>query len=146
MKTCHDVRKERLATLVKEQGGVRVIADLIVKSETQIRQWLNASKDSRTGKPRGISDDMARFIEERTAKEAGWLDNDPELVYLPQWHLLTELERASVIGFINGILAGKQPAAAGRFVEEGSSQPATPRSNSGHSREEVHHLPAKRRR
>jgi len=82
MKTCHEIRKEQLVALVKESGGVPRLAELLEKSEGQIRQWTNASKDSRTGRPRGISDDKAREIEEKLGKEVGWLDNDPELVNL----------------------------------------------------------------
>lgn len=124
MKTCHEVRKEQLAALVKERGGVKAIADLIDKSDTQVRQWLNASKDSRTGKPRGISDDAARFIEEKAGKEVGWLDNDPDLAFLPQWRLLDERERASVRGFIDGIIASRNDASGERFQESGHKQPA----------------------
>lgn len=130
MKTCHEVRKEQLAALVKELGSVRAVADLIGRSETQMRQWLNASKDSRTGKPRGISDDIARFIEEKSGKEVGWLDNDPDLVFLPQWRLLDEKQRASVKGFIDGIIAGRDNVPGGRFQESGQKQPARPASGS----------------
>jgi hypothetical protein len=126
MKTCHEVRKEQLAALVRELGSVKLVADLIAKSETQVRQWLNASKDSRTGKPRGISDDMARFIEEKTEKEVGWLDNDPDLALLPQWRLLDERERASVKGFINGIIASRNDPSHGRFQETGHKQSVRP--------------------
>lgn len=120
MKTCHEIRREQLRALIEEVGGAGRLSDLIGKTDIQIRQWVNASKDSRTGKPRGISDDAARHIEEMTGKEIGWLDNDPEII--AGWSRLTEIQRAQVMGFVNGLLAQSSPARhSTAFVEEGDT-------------------------
>jgi hypothetical protein len=76
MKTCMEIRSENLKELEKQVGGRKNLADKTGKSEIQISQWINQSKDSKTGKPRGMSDDIAREIEEKCGKERGWLDND----------------------------------------------------------------------
>ncbi|WP_414440474.1 hypothetical protein [Burkholderia sp. 22PA0106] len=120
MKTCHEIRREQLRALIDEVGGAGRLSDLIGKTDIQIRQWVNASKDSRTGKPRGISDDAARHIEQMTGKEIGWLDNDPEII--AGWSRLTEIQRAQVMGFVNGLIAqSSQARHATAFVEEGDT-------------------------
>lgn len=55
-------------------GSVRAVADALGKSSAQISQWLNASPDSKTGKPRNISAVSARDIEEKLGKPRGWFD------------------------------------------------------------------------
>lgn len=76
MKTNAEIRRENLSDLADEFHGVAKLADRLHKSPAQVSQWINASKDSKTKKPRGISDDMARHIEECCEKERGWMDND----------------------------------------------------------------------
>lgn len=77
MKTSGDVRRENLATLVKEAGGVSAFSALMGKpTSAQVSQWLNASKDSKTGKPRQISNSSARAIEIAVNRPHGWLDQD----------------------------------------------------------------------
>ncbi|WP_186058887.1 hypothetical protein [Burkholderia gladioli] len=120
MKTCHEIRREQLRALIDEVGGAGRLSELIGKTDIQIRQWVNASKDSRTGKPRGISDDIARHIEEKTGKEIGWLDNDPEII--AGWSRLSDIQRAQVTGFVNGLLAQSTAARhSSAFVEEGDT-------------------------
>ena len=120
MKTCHEIRREQLRALIEEVGGAGRLSELIGKTDIQIRQWVNASKDSRTGKPRGISDDIARHIEEKTGKEIGWLDNDPEII--AGWSRLSDMQRAQVIGFVNGLLAQNTTTRHSTpFVEEGDA-------------------------
>lgn len=125
MKTCHEIRKDQLRALAEEIGGVRQLSEILGKTEVQIRQWLNASKDSRTGKPRGIADDMARFIEERAGKPIGWMDNDPDLAGVPGWLDLSDVQRSQVIGFAQGLLAQARPIHTQAFVEAGDEPPAT---------------------
>lgn len=119
MKTCHEIRKGQLRALAQEVGGVSELAAHIGKSETQIRQWLNASKDSRTGKPRGIADDMARFIEHSTGKPVGWMDNDPTASGVPGWNELSPVQQAQVLGFIQGLLANNRARTHSQpFIEQ----------------------------
>ncbi len=74
METIEDVRRNNLRYLVKKMGSVRAVADTLGKSSAQISQWLNASPDSKTGKPRNISTQSAREIERILDKPRGWFD------------------------------------------------------------------------
>lgn len=74
MKSVDQIRKERLATLVAEAGGVTALASAIKRSASQVSQWLNSSPDSRTQKPRTISNASARYIEQQSLKPFGWMD------------------------------------------------------------------------
>jgi hypothetical protein len=76
MMTIDEIRRENLAALIKELGGVSTFAEKIAKSDSQVSQWRNASVDSKTKKPRGISDDACRDIEEKCGKPRGWMDNN----------------------------------------------------------------------
>lgn len=78
MKTIDEIHRERLALLKAEFGGVGKLAEQLGKNPSQISQWLNASAHSETGKGRGISDDMCRFVEEKCGKPRGWMDADPD--------------------------------------------------------------------
>jgi hypothetical protein len=135
MKTCHEIRKNQLRALVEEVGGVSRLSEIIGRTDTQIRQWLNASKDSRTGKPRGIADEMARFIEESTGKPIGWMDNDPSLAGVPGWFDLTEIQQAQVVGFIQGLLMQNRAGQHGRpYIDEGEESLRGQEAPSGHTR------------
>lgn len=80
MKTIDEIHRERLAILRHEFGGVGKLAEQIEKQPSQVSQWLNASAHSGTGKGRGVSDDMCRYIEEKCGKPIGWMDADPDRV------------------------------------------------------------------
>jgi DNA-binding transcriptional ArsR family regulator len=83
MKTIDEIRRERLAMLRDECGGAGKLAERIEKSPSQVSQWLNASENSGTGKPRGISDDICRRLEETFEKPRGWMDADPDRIDTP---------------------------------------------------------------
>jgi len=74
MKTIDEIRKENLAILVKDYGGVGKLADVLERSSSQVSQWLNSSKASASGKPRRFNSDSARYIEKMCGKPEGWLD------------------------------------------------------------------------
>lgn len=46
------------------------------KAPAQLSQWLNASVDPKSGKPRVMSRQSARTLEERCGKPEGWMDQD----------------------------------------------------------------------
>lgn len=71
-----DLRRANLALLAKESGGVGRLAERLERDQSQVSQWLNASKNSATGTPRGMRAATCRFIEEKTGKPEGWLDVD----------------------------------------------------------------------
>lgn len=74
MKTVDVIRRENLHIISAESGGPGQLADDLCKSKPQISQWLNASPDSKTGKPRAISNASAREIEQKKGKPTGWMD------------------------------------------------------------------------
>lgn len=71
-----EIRQENLCTLRDEYGSVVSLAAHLERSESQISQWINASTNSGTGKPRSMRSSTARWIEERCGKPMGWLDID----------------------------------------------------------------------
>ena len=72
--TIDQIYRDNLKLLIAEVGGNQPLADLMGCSASQISQWLNASKDSKTGKPRSMSRATARKLEKVTGKEEGWMD------------------------------------------------------------------------
>lgn len=74
MDTVEDIRRMNLRALVEQKGSVRAVAELLGKSSAQISQWLNASPDSKTGKPRNISAVSAREIEKKLGMPRGLFD------------------------------------------------------------------------
>lgn len=74
MKTIDEIRRENLARLVEEAHGPTAFAVQIERSQSQVSQWLNASPDSKSGKPRTISSASCRYIEQKTGKPDGWMD------------------------------------------------------------------------
>lgn len=80
MKSIEEIRRANLAALIAEAGSARALADRLDRSEAQLAQWKRGLKNSGTGKPRGMSSASARYIEARTGKPLGWLDQDHELI------------------------------------------------------------------
>ncbi|HSY28671.1 MAG TPA: hypothetical protein VK832_14275, partial [Burkholderiaceae bacterium] len=74
MATNPEIHRDNLQRLANEFGGVRKLAEKLGKSDSQVSQWLNASLNSGTGKPRGMRPDTARFIEQQCGKARGWMD------------------------------------------------------------------------
>lgn len=74
MKTIEQIHRENLAALVVEHGGANTVAQMVGVSESQFSQWLNGSKNSGTGKPRGMRPSSCRKIEEKCGKPTGWMD------------------------------------------------------------------------
>lgn len=74
MPTIEEIRQQNLALLVAEHGSVVAVAETIDRSPAQVSQWLNQSKDSKTGKPRGMRSGSARYVEDRCGKAHGWMD------------------------------------------------------------------------
>ena len=83
MATVEENRRINLRQLVKDAGGNVKLAEATGYSEAQISQWLNASKDSRTGKPRGMRPETCRRIEAAMRKEPGWMDTEHALGSTP---------------------------------------------------------------
>lgn len=78
MQTIEQIYRERLKMLIAEFGSQAKLSSTIETSPAQISQWLNASVDPKSGKPRTISRASARKIERLTGKAAGWMDQPTE--------------------------------------------------------------------
>lgn len=76
MKTIEEIRIENLGKLRDGFGSVAAFAKVLDRSESQVSQWLNASINSGTGKPRGMRPTTARWIEGICQHPPGWLDTD----------------------------------------------------------------------
>lgn len=74
MKTIEQTRIERLQILIKEYKSAANLARALDVQDAQLNQWKKAYKESKTGKPRGMSSNSARMIEEKTGKPHGWMD------------------------------------------------------------------------
>ncbi|CAB3909449.1 hypothetical protein LMG26842_05787 [Achromobacter dolens] len=72
--TTDEIRRSNLALLASRLGGNRQLADRIGKGESQLSQWINASTNSGTGKPRGMRSSTCREIESSLRLPQGWLD------------------------------------------------------------------------
>jgi hypothetical protein len=75
MKFIDDLRRENMAILAKEKGGVAGLARLLDRSESQVSQWILGSLLP-SGKQRGMKSETARWIESTSEKPPGWLDTD----------------------------------------------------------------------
>ncbi len=94
MKTISEIRRKNLNTIINESGGRKAFSDKLGRDYSQISQWVNASIDSTTKKPREISSKSARRIENIANKKTGWLDVEHGKNYVPK---TTEAEEAAKI-------------------------------------------------
>jgi len=76
MKMIEDIRAENMRLLSTEVGGNTQLAERLKRSESQVSQWINRSKNFGTGKPRGMRSGTARWIEAQLHKPMGWLDQE----------------------------------------------------------------------
>ncbi|MEQ6437190.1 S24 family peptidase [Comamonas sp. w2-DMI] len=67
-------RRKRLSILIKEVGSQAELSNRIGKAPAQISQWVRGLPDSKTGKPRVMSREIAREIEKLLGLEPGWMD------------------------------------------------------------------------
>lgn len=78
MDTVEEIRRRKLVELIAHYGTQASFAEVIGKAPAQVSQWVNASRNSGTGKPRALSSNGAREIEALTGKPIGWMDQSTE--------------------------------------------------------------------
>lgn len=78
MQTIEEIYRLRLRMLADELGSQRKLADKLQRSPSQVNQWINGAKDSKTGKSRSLDRSTARYIEQMTGKPEGWMDQPLE--------------------------------------------------------------------
>lgn len=76
METIESIRRHNLRALKERFGSVAKLAAKLERSPSQVSQWLNASPDAKTGKPRTLSSQSARYIETKCDLKQGWMDVD----------------------------------------------------------------------
>jgi hypothetical protein len=75
MTTIYDTRRARLEALIAEHGGsIRALAEAASMNEAYLSQIRTQQPDSRTGRRRQMGDKLARSLETRCKKPAGWMD------------------------------------------------------------------------
>lgn len=79
MKKIEEIRRQNLLRLKNDYKTIKALAEVLDRQPAQVSQWLNATKDHKTQKPRNISSSMARTIETKCGKPEGWLDVDSKL-------------------------------------------------------------------
>lgn len=89
MQRIEEIYRGRLALLIHTFGKGRqsALSRLIDKSPAQISQWVNASRDSKSGQPRAMDRTTAREIEVKLGLSNGWMDQpvtDEELAQVGQ--------------------------------------------------------------
>lgn len=78
MKAIKDIRRANLLRLIAREGALVRLADKLARSTAQLSQWKLGTRNSATGKPRGIGDASARYIERQLGLPAYWMDMDHE--------------------------------------------------------------------
>lgn len=76
MKTIAEIRLGNLELLIDEFGTADAVAEKSGTSAIYLSQIRNQAKDSKTGKPRQVGDDLARKLEAGCNKELGWMDHE----------------------------------------------------------------------
>ena len=81
MKTVEEVRRARLAMLVKEFKSYAELNEKLgrPRRDATLTQYANQSVGSKTAKRKGMGSATARLLESACKKEPGWMDTDPEL-------------------------------------------------------------------
>lgn len=84
MRPVKEIRRTKLAQLENEVGSRTELANRIGKDRAQIYQWLlDPGSDKAPNSKRGISDKVARQIEETFGLPRGWMDFDePRALHL----------------------------------------------------------------
>src|SRR5471030_2701855 len=79
MKTIDEIRRENLETAIGRAGTGARLAELSGTAPAYLSQIKNSTRDSKSGTPKTMGDDMARRIEEAIGEPSGWMDKDHAL-------------------------------------------------------------------
>lgn len=113
MKLIDEIRRENLAKLRADLGGLGSLAEKLERSDSQVSQWINASENSGTGKPRGMRSETARYIERLCGKSVGWMDTDhssgdaSDSEVLQKKSNVSEIKKRAKVPLISLIQAGE---------------------------------------
>jgi len=76
MKSMEDIRRDNLKLLIDEAGSQAKLAVLSGLPPSYISQVHRGVLHSTGGKPRTMGNDIARRLENKMGKPAGWMDTD----------------------------------------------------------------------
>lgn len=76
MKTIDEIRRDNLLIAIKRMRTASALADAADVSSAYLSQIKTRAKESSTGKPKGMGDDVARKIEAALGEREGWMDQD----------------------------------------------------------------------
>lgn len=81
MRTIEEVRRLRLALLVKEFGSFAELNEKTgrLRHDSTLSQYANSSKNSKGGAAKAMGSPVARALEVACNKPVGWMDTDPDL-------------------------------------------------------------------
>lgn len=109
MKNVDQIRRDKLAELINEFGSATNLANKLGRGVAQIYQWVKASPDSKTGKPRVIGNNSARYIEDALGKPSGWMDNQStQLVTTTSDQPNLNPRETALLGLFNGLTKSQQ--------------------------------------
>lgn len=74
MKTSDEIRRDNLLIAIARFKTTAALAVAAKVSAAYLSQIKNRTPESKTGKPKGMGDDVARRIEEALNEPAGWMD------------------------------------------------------------------------
>jgi phage repressor protein C with HTH and peptisase S24 domain len=74
MKTIDEIRRENLLLAIARYGSITALAEAAKVSPPYLSQIKNKTPESKTGKPKGMGNDVARRIEKALEEPEGWID------------------------------------------------------------------------
>lgn len=96
MREIKEIRRENLRVLVEQHGGVASLNSELGRKRTDstLSQILNQAPDTKTQRPKGMGDRIARDIEEKLSLGYGWMDTehdiepaDQNLIYIERFNV-----------------------------------------------------------
>lgn len=76
MRSLLEIKRENLLAACEKVGGRPVLAKMLGISDSQINQWISASPDSKTGRPRSPNTDTCRKVEKAVGLPENWMEHD----------------------------------------------------------------------
>lgn len=88
MKTIDEIRRDNLLIAIERCGTMTALAEAAKVSAPYLSQIKNKTPESKTGKPKGMGNDVARKIEKALKEPEGWIDVEHTDNSAPAYHNL----------------------------------------------------------
>lgn len=86
MKTIDEIRRENLLLAIERHKTITALAEKAGVSAAYLSQIKNRTPESKTGKPKGMGDAMARKLERAIGEGHGWMDVEHADNSAPDYH------------------------------------------------------------